>query len=83
MFPTLNFRGFFITKHSEDPGESWKGSGRGSGKGSGRGSGSPEWWSRARSVPKSQFCEEVVKGKGILFEGTPGGFRDGSGRDPG
>ena len=52
VFPTLNFRGFFITKHSEDPGESWKDSGRGSGKVSGRGSGSPEW-----SVP--DLCQNL------------------------
>ena len=38
---------------------------------------------RARSAPKCQFCEEVVKRKSIFFESPPGGFRERSGRDPG
>ena len=38
---------------------------------------------RARSSPKSQFCKEFVKGKGIFFGGPPGGVRERSRRDPG
>ena len=43
VFPTVKFRAFFITKHSDDPGEYWKCSERDSGNGSQKGSGSPEW----------------------------------------
>ena len=38
---------------------------------------------RARSGPKSQLCDEFVKGKGIFFGGPPGGVRERSGKDPG
>ena len=37
---------------------------------------------RARSDPKTHFCEEVVKEKGIFFEGAPGEVRERSRMDP-